>query len=130
MNRRGSRAGRPANPEPLVRPRRNDCGSAVRYTVLTMRILASLCLLGVARAAASDACAAEDARHEAAHFLAGYLLGVPIRACSAVGAVTEVELHAPEGAASPTAPVARPAPVPDALESDHVLEPQSDIATV
>ena len=30
--------------------------------------------------------------------------------------------------AIPTAPVARPAPVPDELESDRVLEPQSDIA--
>ena len=43
----------------------------MRYTVLAMRILASLCLLGVARAAASDACAAEDARHEAARFRLG-----------------------------------------------------------
>ena len=41
------------------------------------------------------------ARHEAAHFLAGYLLGVPIRACSAVGAVTEVELHARRGRGEP-----------------------------
>ena len=59
---------------------------------------------------------ARRARHEAAHFLAGYMLGVPIRACSAVGAVTEVELHAPEGAASPTQPVER-----DALEALAVI---------
>ena len=59
---------------------------------------------------------ARRARHEAAHFLTGYLLGVPVASCSAVGAVTEVELHAPAGAASPTAPVER-----DAIETLAVI---------